>query len=131
MKCVPHFESGCRWKIRGPPASVVRDFQIRAIWANGSSLPYVHRTQAVGAGAPRANWHKGGRVRGPSYFSASTAELFFAGIYRHVRNTQPRLQYLRIGTSHAYLAILHSRNRNWFPIHKSCLGIRLSNVPKS
>ncbi|XP_043269924.1 protein CBFA2T2 isoform X2 [Venturia canescens] len=32
-------------------------------------------------------------AREPSYFSASTAELFFAGIYRHVTSTHSRLQY--------------------------------------
>jgi len=29
----------------------------------------------------------------PGYFSASAAEPFFAGIYRHVRSTLVRLQY--------------------------------------
>lgn len=69
----------------------------------------VCRKHAECAGAPTEGQTgtRGWRVRGPSYFSASAPELFFLRIYRHVRNTQPRLQYPRIDDSHLYLAISH------------------------
>lgn len=52
------------------------------------------------------------RKREPSYFSALTTELFFAGIYRHVRSTQLRLQYSWIGASHTPVEYLRACEEN-------------------